>query len=373
MWYDVVIAVIILWATIRGAKKGIVWQLAVIASIVLCFSFAEQFSVSIAPLFNVKPPLDRWLAMLTLYIGFSFLSFGAARVLREWIEKAKFEEYDQHLGALFGFIKGIMIALVLTFFVVTLGERLPQLREQVFYSFSGRGAAIIMDRLHPVLPDELHEVLAPYIHSLDRPGLDLQHAHDDYDGHDHADGDGSHVDAPPFGSGNGALPGTGSGPVPLPLSFPDFGNGDPFANSGINSPRSNPNAPEPPRTISPRENIQPVPANGAGPPNTNLKQAVNRMIAEIGSTYSSDPRAQAMIVRDVNGLLEGIPDQVQHAVIEDWYTDLLIFDRSRDPDPATDLTTPLDQRIVRELERTGISWRSLSADVQQRLQQALRR
>ena len=171
MWYDVVVFLILAFAMYRGAKRGIVWQLAVIASLILCFAFAGTASLALAPYIKVKPPLDRWIAMFILYIAFSFLAFGAARVMRDWIEKAKFVEFDQHLGAFLGLVKGVTFALVVTFFSVTLS---PDVRSQVMSSYSGYGAAIVMDRLHPVMPDGLQNVLEPYIHQLDRPDMDLR-------------------------------------------------------------------------------------------------------------------------------------------------------------------------------------------------------
>jgi membrane protein required for colicin V production len=171
MWYDVLAVGVLVFAVIRGAAKGIVWQLATIAALVLCFAFSESLSLAIAPYITVKPPLNRWLAMFGLYVFFSFLSFAAARRLRSWIEKAQFVEYDRHLGSVFGFVKGVVFVLVMTFFAVTLTQQMPETRNSIFHSQTGKISAIIMDRLHPVMPDELHAVLEPYIHSLDRPGF----------------------------------------------------------------------------------------------------------------------------------------------------------------------------------------------------------
>jgi membrane protein required for colicin V production len=186
-WYDFAMAGMLLFAVVRGAVKGFVWQLAAIVAIVLCFYFAGSLSLLLAPMIpNVEPPANRWVAMFLLYLGFSFVSFGAARVLRGWIEKAKFVEYDRHLGAVFGLVKGVAFCLVVTFFVVTLSD---DLRETVVQSQSSYGAAIIMDRLHSVMPENMHEVLEPYIHQFDRPGMNLKHSHDSEisDGHVHDD------------------------------------------------------------------------------------------------------------------------------------------------------------------------------------------
>lgn len=196
MWYDILILVILAYATIRGAQKGFVWQLAWIAALVGCFASSESLSPRVAPWverLGVEPPLSRWVAMFLLYVGFTFVAFVVARKIGDWIERHRFVEFDRHLGAIFGFVKGVTFCLVLTFFAVTLSLAA---RETIMHSHSGHAAAIVMDRLHAVMPDELHDVLEPYIHQLDRPGMGLKHSphhahehghgeHDSGDIHDH--------------------------------------------------------------------------------------------------------------------------------------------------------------------------------------------
>ncbi len=310
MWYDVIILAILGLAILRGAIKGFVWQLASIAALVLSFVFAERFSLIAAPYIGVEPPLNRWIAMLTLYVLFSFLSFAVARGLHGWIEKAKLVEYDRHLGSLFGFVKGVTFCLVLTFFVVTLSERG---RARVLESHSGYLAAIIMDRLHPVMPTELHKVLEPFIHKLDREGLDLHHAHhaaDDDDGRaDH--------------------------------------HGRAYADDHSGAEEDKP------------------------PENDWRKSEHVRLLREISAVYADFPDAQAAIVEEIEAVMTGIPDQVVLAVLRDWRADF--SDRDPDPDPQTDVATSLDARIVRQMEISGVPLTSLSRGLQDRLRESLTR
>ena len=175
MWYDIIILVILVYATIKGAVKGIVWQLATISALVGCFLFAETGSTKIASSIPVQAPLNKWIAMAILYIGLSFVCFYLAKQLKGLIEKAKFQEYDRHLGGILGFLKGVLFSMVLTFFLVTLSA---SMREMILQTKSGHYAALIMDRLHPVMPEELGKLIEPYIHQLDQPGMDLKHQHE---------------------------------------------------------------------------------------------------------------------------------------------------------------------------------------------------
>ncbi len=347
MWYDLLIACILIYATLRGAQKGITWQLAVIGSVLMCFAFAGSLSQKMAPFFTVEPPLNKWLAMLVLYVIFSIISFAIARQLKSLIEKMKFNELDSHLGAVLGLAKGGLVAFVLTFFAITLTQNFPQLRDEVFYSYTGHYAAVVADRLHTVLPDELYGIVHPHLHQLDRPGLDL-HAHSD---DDPTDPDADHRDHRNHDDRDDQPP------PPIRIIPPT----DPLAENegwGSGDDRLFPTNP---------------PLADRNSNDSQSRREWEKLLREIGSVYSDDPSAQDAITGEVSDALVGLPDRVKLAVIKDWYTDLLVFDRSSDPDPNTDLSSPLDQRILRQLERAGVSPSTLSADLQARLRDQLRR
>jgi len=163
-YFDAFIALILLFTTLRGAAKGLVWQLAWIAAIVLCFVFSQSASSNVADWLPIEPPANRWVAMFLLYLVAAFVAFAVAAKLHGWIERAKFKELDRYLGAFFGLLKGTVFSLVVIFFAVTLSA---STRDVALKSRSGYAAAIIMDRLHPVFPDELRDVLFPYLYYLD--------------------------------------------------------------------------------------------------------------------------------------------------------------------------------------------------------------
>jgi uncharacterized membrane protein required for colicin V production len=177
MWYDLLTLGILMYAMFRGAMKGIVWQLATIAALAMCFFFSGSMSSVLAPFIRVEPPLNGWIAMLVLYLGFSFVCFGIARVLHEAIEKMRIEALDRHLGALLGLVKGAMFSLFLTFFLVTLSH---SARASIINSESGYVAAVVIDRLDPVIPGDLHALLEPYLRRLDAPEIEREHREEEY-------------------------------------------------------------------------------------------------------------------------------------------------------------------------------------------------
>ena len=386
MFYDLLMLGVLIFATARGAAKGIVWQLATIAALVLCFAFSESLSLAVAPLITVKPPLNRWIAMFGLYLVFSFASFAAARNLREWIEKAKFVEYDRHLGGLFGLIKGGVFCLFVTFFTVTLSE---SARAYIFDSYSGSAAAVVMDQLHPVMPDGLHDVLEPYIHRLDRPGMNRHVA----DGHDHDDGtdDGrdhehSHSDPrvpPPIPYSPDHSPSPRDLPPfdadELVRRFPGLMNLN-LRELAIKALQQA--APEQRRELLERlgtalpDEIRRISLEWTpqpGPTEDSAGAEQRRLLEAIAAVYSDFAGAREALIEELEFSLAGLPDRVALAVVRDWHSDLLALDRAADPDPETSLATPLDERIVRQLDRARMPLTALPAELQRRFDGRIRR
>ncbi len=380
MTYDLIILGILVFSTVRGAMKGIVWQVAAIAALVLCFVFAAPLSAIVAPYIGIEPPLGRWIAMLVIYLGFSFICFAAARGLRSMIEKMKFEEYDRHVGAIFGFVKGAVLSLVLTFFIVTISA---SARQSIGNSMSGRAAAIIIDRLHPVMSSEFHDAVEPYIHQLDRSDLDLQYGHDEHEEHAAEGGESTTLDHEVEGLPD-IVPGgptTSAEPPPAdPLkSFVDdiaAGLGAELHELALSALRN----------TKPEDRPELMEKLGSGvpglirlfstewqdgkPENVAVDER-DRLLREIGAVYSDYPQAREAIVEDIEDALVGVPDELIPPILTDWHADLMGFDP--DPNPNTGLTTSLDGRILHFLETARVPLNSLEASLKSRLLETLPR
>lgn len=409
MWFDLLIVGILLYAVWKGASKGVVWQLAAIAALVLCFAFAESLSLQLAPLINVKPPLNRWIAMLVIYIAFSFISFTLARSLKTAIDSLKFNEFDRHLGAVLGLLKGVLFSLFLTFFLITISE---SARATVLESRSGYAAAVILNEMAPVMPEELHHILDTCLAKLDHPGIDL-HDHDDDlfgDGHDHE----QQNDYNPFPAGSNDLPNP---------FFEKSGNGGPdvrttkqdsllkeilksipsYLKSELEDKvieAYNATAPEDREKFArelqsripgvlrsvtnswqdgqPQKTSQPADsslfdANGgqAASGIQGVTQERTKLLRDIAAIYSDYPEAQNSLIEEFESTLTGLPDQVVLAALRDWWADLLL--NGGDPDPKTDVTTPLDTRVLRQLELQKVPLNSLGSALQDRMRDAQRR
>ncbi|QDT39140.1 CvpA family protein [Stratiformator vulcanicus] len=382
MWYDLVILGLLAFCTIRGMRRGFVWQLAGIAGLVLAFLFAETLSPVIAPIIGVEPPLNRWIAMFIIYIGASFVSFAIARSMHSALEKAKFVEFDRHLGGIFGFVKGTAFALLITFFAVTLSEAA---RPTVLNSRAGYVAAVVMWQLQPIMPEGLANILDPYLENFDRPPRATE-----TDGETIiADGSGSGtpgsgssgdnfgtppqtpIDRIPGGKDSdfGALPEAKPSPAKndlrrefesyLAASASRFGVRvledfrDRFARSAptererlVRDLRATPaNVGSVESIFRAWAGVSESVAPPAKPNSASIAEQNRKLLGEIAAVYSDSPKIRDSIINEAQQRFSGVDPSVAQTVLKDWKSDLL--DIRPDPDPGTDLATPLEARITR--------------------------
>ncbi|MEO2036231.1 MAG: CvpA family protein [Planctomycetaceae bacterium] len=388
-WYDLVILAILVYGAWQGAARGLVMQLAWIFAIVLCFKFADKLAPQIETHIGFDPPLRHWVAMFILYLGFSLGTFLAARSLSNVVEKAKFRDFDRHLGGLFGLLKGAVLSLVLTFFAVTLSA---QLQDTVVRSKTGYAACWTLDQIGPLIPKDAHPKIKESLAKFEKA---LEEIHDEHAGEEvsteHALKDllGERID--------------NDGPVND--SEDDFR----FPRDRTDNDTSTPSSYEalldvlPETTLSQwrlatlrnqwqrmtvadRERwVQDLKYPTSGAERTRLQNELYGLLSgqeqgEGGSAASvASSRLLQLIVDEypnyddvairINQHLAGVPERIQLAVLEDWYSDLI--GSGLDPDPRTDANTRIDDRILNQLVKARVSVDQLSSyDLKSRLQRS---
>ena len=174
--YDVLMLVVLVAATIFGMWKGMAWQIASLASLVLSYFVALKFADQIAPKFAgiAPPPLNKFVAMLLIYMVTSFVIWSLFRFVSGVIDRVKLESFDRQMGAIFGFAKGVLLCVAITFFAVSL---LPQQqKEQILASQTGHYIVVLIDKTDSVVPPEIHDVIGPYLHRIEQQ-LDPNNQH----------------------------------------------------------------------------------------------------------------------------------------------------------------------------------------------------
>jgi membrane protein required for colicin V production len=163
--YDFLMIAVIFFCALFGAWKGMAWQLAALASVVLSGLVAIHGSAPLAPYFGAQSPWNRCVAMLLLYVGTSLVVWLAFNLVSGFVVRLRLKEFDRQLGGVFGAVKGVLWCVVITFFAVTLSE---PARQAVLKSYSGYYIAVLTERARPILPQEVRAVLGKYIDELDR-------------------------------------------------------------------------------------------------------------------------------------------------------------------------------------------------------------
>ena len=127
--YDLIMITVLLAAMVFGAWKGFVWQLASLASLVVSYFVALRFSSDLAPYLSGEEPLNRFMAMLLIYVGCGLIIWILFRMLSGLIDRVKLKEFDRQMGALTGLAKGGLLCIAITFFAVSLsGDNVSYVR-----------------------------------------------------------------------------------------------------------------------------------------------------------------------------------------------------------------------------------------------------
>lgn len=393
VWYDIVILAILVLATWSGLQRGLVNQLAWISALVLCFVFADRLAPAVEPHIDVENQSVRHaIAMLILYVGFSLGSFLLARIVDSWMEKAKFKDFDRHMGGLLGFVKGIVISLVVTYFAVTAGPR-----ETVIQSTTGKYACKLLDSIEPLTPAYFHDYLARLQQELDgvheedlgSPGglgdlLQVGGESEQGGGLDFLDSLGGIRDLV-----GGQSPGAETSPNnEAPLWNGSVDSGPAFSDLLRQLPRdtasqfreqlqgrwmeSNPaERQQMIDKVTQAYDLQ-LPdivsgflaGNRSGQTSTSgttQQGGLDNLLYQIGDIYKD----RETIVRGAREYFVGVPSNVQRTVVEDWFAD--VSGRGADPDPTTGRDTPLDVRILHQLQAARISLSDLSPTLRTRL------
>ncbi len=164
--YDFMMLVVIGGATLFGFWKGMAWQIASLASLVLSYFAALRFSSQLAPMFGNHAPWNRFVAMIAIYIGTSFIIWTLFRFVASAIDKVRLASFDRQLGAMFGLAKGVLLCVVITFFAVA--SLPPTQGEAIVSSQSGRYIVALLDKSHSVFPPEIHQIVDPYIFKIEQ-------------------------------------------------------------------------------------------------------------------------------------------------------------------------------------------------------------
>jgi membrane protein required for colicin V production len=168
--FDILVLVVVGGAAILGWRKGLATQVASITSLAVSYVVAVRFRGQLAQHIDAVPPWNTFAAMLILFLGTSLVIWLLFRQIRASIERLKLGEFDRQMGFLFGALKGVVLAGLLTLFAFTLLGDTE--RQAIVSSRSGYWIAKFMQSATAIMPGEVQNVVEPYLATLER-GFDL--------------------------------------------------------------------------------------------------------------------------------------------------------------------------------------------------------
>lgn len=168
--YDILMLIVLGGAIFFGYWKGLAWQVASLASIIVSYIVANNFHGFVSPYFTIGDPWNKFAAMLVLFLGTSLLVWIAFGYLKNTIEDMKLKGFDHQVGAIVGAFKGALLCMVITLFAVTL---LPDsLQRSIIGSRSGHFIARSINQLSVVVPNEIHAVIDSRLQDFNQQFVD---------------------------------------------------------------------------------------------------------------------------------------------------------------------------------------------------------
>jgi len=159
--YDIAMLVIFLGAIVFGYWKGLAWQIASLAALVVSYIVAVNFRDQMATLLKVDEPWNKIGAMLILFLGTSLLIWAIYSSVSKSLKKNELKGFDRQAGAILGALKGGLLCMVVTMFAVSfLGE---DVHEKIDHSKFGPYIEKGIWQVSDFVPDELARFVNPHI------------------------------------------------------------------------------------------------------------------------------------------------------------------------------------------------------------------
>ena len=159
--YDIVMLIIFGGAIWFGFWKGLAWQIASLAAIIISYIVAVNFRESVAQFIQVDEPWNRIGAMLMLFLGTSLIIWTIYSRVSKSIKKMELKSFDRQAGAVLGAVKGALLCMVVTMFSVTLlGERA---HDAIHSSRTGPFVVTGITKVSAIVPEEVAKITQKYI------------------------------------------------------------------------------------------------------------------------------------------------------------------------------------------------------------------
>ncbi len=148
---DLIILIPVVWGAIRGFSKGLVMELATLIGMVLGILGAFHFSGSLGNLLGdyltLGPTAMKILSYTLIFFGVLLISWIIGKIITKVIDMVMLGWLNKILGAVFGLLKGVIIAALLLMIIVFFDKNEKILTRQA------KEKSMFFQALSKVVPD----------------------------------------------------------------------------------------------------------------------------------------------------------------------------------------------------------------------------
>lgn len=173
--YDVAMLVVLGGAMLFGFWKGLAWQLASLAAVVVSYFVSVNFRDPVSKFIQADEPWNRIGAMLMLFLGTSLLIWTIYARVSKSLTRMELKGFDRQAGAILGAFKGSLLCMVITMFAVSLLGK--PIHDSIHLSTTGRYVIRGIGLVSSIIPPEFAKFVDPHVdnfesnigHSVDKP------------------------------------------------------------------------------------------------------------------------------------------------------------------------------------------------------------
>jgi len=146
-WLDWALAAVVLFSTLAALAKGFVRELVSLAALVAGLVIAAVYYERAAGWFQdltVSRRAAEGIAFLVLFVGVLIVGGIISSVARKLIHTAGLQWFDRSLGALFGFVRGLLVDAILLMALVAFAIKVDAVERSVLAPYVTTGARVIV-------------------------------------------------------------------------------------------------------------------------------------------------------------------------------------------------------------------------------------
>lgn len=148
--FDIIVLAILVLCAFWGGMRGVIAQIASIASWVFSWYIAARYYTIVGNLISSSDSSRTPIAIVITFALSVILLSVAFRFIKKVLHSVGLKEFDRQMGALLGIMKGGLLCVLITFFGVVMSDRT---REIVNNSKSGPFLVSVISRLQSHFPD----------------------------------------------------------------------------------------------------------------------------------------------------------------------------------------------------------------------------